>query len=34
MPVANRPGKQPLKETHEIKKEGGCVKMRHSPPPL
>lgn len=24
MPVANHPGKQPLKETHEIKKEGGA----------
>lgn len=34
MPVANRPGKQPLKKTHEIKKEWGCVKMRLSPPPL
>lgn len=31
MPVANRPGKQPLKKTHE-KKEGGCVKTQ--PPPL
>lgn len=27
MPVANRPGKQPLKDTHEIKKEWAASKL-------
>lgn len=34
MPVANRPGKQPLKETHEIKKRGLRQNETQPPPPL
>lgn len=32
MPVANRPGKQPLKETHEIKKRGLSLILTQPPP--